>query len=99
MTKDGQIADLLATQIHEGSMTQARMLDFERIRTQQSMEKHSREKEENHLNLFSYLRRRYPHLMELDVKNFEELIMLKNDLEGPKVLRQTNFDIAMVRRR
>lgn len=80
-------------------MSQARMLEMGQIRNQPSTEKHSREKEENHLNLFSYLTRRYPDLMELETKNFEELILLKNDLEGPKILRQTNFDIAMVRRR
>jgi len=53
--------------------------------------------EENYLNLWSYLRRRYPKL-DLDEKNFLDLIEIKTSLEGPHQLREWNEDIASVRK-
>jgi len=53
--------------------------------------------EENYLNLWSYLRRRYPKL-NLDEKNFQDLIKIKTSLEGPHQLREWNEDIASVRK-
>ena len=53
--------------------------------------------EENYLNLWSYLRRRYPHV-DLEQKNFLELIEIKTSLEGPHQLREWNEDIASVRK-
>tara|TARA_Y100001970_G_C14146455_1_gene810110 strand:- start:433 stop:672 length:240 start_codon:yes stop_codon:yes gene_type:complete len=54
--------------------------------------------EENYLNLWSYLRRRYPNI-DLDEKDFFELIKIKTSLEGPHQLREWNEDIASVRKR
>ena len=53
--------------------------------------------EENYLNLWGYLRRRYLNI-DLREKNFLELINLKNSLEGPHQLREWNEDIASVRK-
>ena len=53
--------------------------------------------EENYLNLWGYLRRRYPNV-DLEEKKFLELINLKNSLEGPHKLREWNEDIASVRK-
>ena len=53
--------------------------------------------EENYLNLWSYLRRRYPKI-DLDEKNFQDLIKIKTSLEGPHQLREWNEDIASVRK-
>jgi len=53
--------------------------------------------EENFLNLWSYLRRRYPKI-DLDEKNFQDLIKIKTSLEGPHQLREWNEDIASVRK-
>ena len=53
--------------------------------------------EENYLNLWGYLRRRYPNV-DLEEKKFLELINLKNSLEGPHQLRKWNEDIASVRK-
>ena len=53
--------------------------------------------EENYLNLWGYLRRRYPNV-DLEEKKFLELIHLKNSLEGPHQLREWNEDIASVRK-
>tara|TARA_Y100001970_G_C13926762_1_gene696147 strand:+ start:425 stop:664 length:240 start_codon:yes stop_codon:yes gene_type:complete len=53
--------------------------------------------EENYLNLWSYLRRRYPNI-DLEQKNFFELIQIKTSLEGPHQLREWNEDIASVRK-
>ena len=53
--------------------------------------------EENYLNLWSYLRRRYPKI-DLDEKDFFELIKIKTSLEGPHQLREWNEDIASVRK-
>ena len=53
--------------------------------------------EENYLNLWGYLRRRYPNV-DLKGKKFMELINLKNSLEGPHQLREWNEDIASVRK-
>ncbi len=54
--------------------------------------------EENYLNLWGYLRRRYPNV-DLEEKKFLDLIKLKNSLEGPHQLREWNEDIASVRKR
>ena len=51
--------------------------------------------EENFLNLWGYLRRRYPNV-DLDDKNFNDLIELKTSLEGPRQLREWNEAIASV---
>ena len=53
--------------------------------------------EENYLNLWSYLRRRYPNV-DLEQKDFFELIQIKTSLEGPHQLREWNEDIASVRK-
>ena len=51
--------------------------------------------EENFLNLWGYLRRRYPNA-DLEDKKFNDLIELKTSLEGPRELREWNEDIASV---
>ena len=53
--------------------------------------------EENYLNLWSYLRRRYPNV-DLEQKDFFQLIEIKTSLEGPHQLREWNEDIASVRK-
>ena len=53
--------------------------------------------EENYLNLWGYLRRRYPNV-DLEEKKFLDLINLKNSLEVPHQLREWNEDIASVRK-
>ena len=51
--------------------------------------------EENFLNLWGYLRRRYPKI-DLEDKKFIDLIELKTSLEGPRELREWNEAIASV---
>ena len=51
--------------------------------------------EENFLNLWGYLRRRYPNV-NLKDKKFNDLIELKTSLEGPRELREWNEAIASV---
>jgi len=51
--------------------------------------------EENFLNLWGYLRRRYPNI-DLEDKKFNDLIELKTSLEGPRELREWNEAIASV---
>ncbi|MBF0353407.1 MAG: hypothetical protein HQM11_20440 [SAR324 cluster bacterium] len=51
--------------------------------------------EENYLTLWSYMKRRHPHI-NLDNLNFFELIHLKNTTEGPRNLRNIDSEIAMV---
>ena len=51
--------------------------------------------EENFLNLWGYLRRRYPNV-NLEDKKFNDLIELKTSLEGPRELREWNEAIASV---
>lgn len=60
--------------------------------------KNVRETEENYLNLWTYLRRRYPET-DLESKCFYELMHIKNDLEGPRNLRDYGNELAFVRRR
>ena len=55
------------------------------------------EKEENFMNLWGYLRRRYPN-ETLEEKKFNDLIKLKIQLEGPRRLREWTEDIASVRK-
>ena len=55
------------------------------------------EKEENFMNLWAYLRRRYPNL-PLEERRFGDLIDLKVQLEGPRRLREWTEDIASVRK-
>ena len=55
------------------------------------------EKEENFMNLWGYLRRRYPN-ETLEEKKFSDLINLKIHLEGPRRLREWTEDIASVRK-
>ena len=57
-----------------------------------------KKKDENFLNLWSYLNRRYPDI-DIESKPFMELIQLKTTLEGPRELRHWNSDIATVRKR
>ncbi len=59
---------------------------------------YAREEEENYLNLWSYLKRRYPDT-DLDSKPFYDLIHLKNRLEGPRGLRYPDGELASVRKR
>ena len=51
--------------------------------------------EENFLNLWGYLRRRYPNF-DLEYKKFNDLLELKTSLEGPRELREWNEAIASV---
>ena len=51
--------------------------------------------EENFLNLWGYLRRRYPNV-NLEDKKFNDLIELKTSLEGPRELREWKEAIASV---
>ena len=51
--------------------------------------------EENFLNLWGYLRRRYPNV-DLQDKKFNDLIELKTSLEGPRQLREWSEAIASV---
>ena len=53
--------------------------------------------EENYLNLWGYLRRRYPNV-DLKEKKFLDLIKIKTSLEGPDQLREWSEDIASVRK-
>ena len=55
------------------------------------------EKEENFMNLWGYLRRRYPN-ETLEEKKFSDLINLKIHLEGPRRLREWTEAIASVRK-
>ena len=55
------------------------------------------EKEENFMNLWGYLRRRYPNETLVE-KKFSDLINLKIHLEGPRRLREWTEDIASVRK-
>ena len=55
------------------------------------------EKEENFMNLWAYLRRRYPNI-PLEERKFGDLIDLKIQLEGPRRLREWTEDIASVRK-
>ncbi len=56
------------------------------------------EKEQNYLNLWAYLRRRYPSI-DLNNKRFLELIQMKAHLEGTRELRNYGFELAGVRKR
>ena len=51
--------------------------------------------EENFLNLWGFLGRRYPNV-NLEDKKFNDLIELKTSLEGPRELREWNEAIASV---
>ena len=63
------------------------------------IDKQDHQEEENFLALWGYLRRRYPH-ETIEQKTLMDLIQLKNDLEGPRILRtSTNSEIAMVIKR
>ncbi len=55
------------------------------------------EKEENYLNLWGYIKRRYPDVSIEDI-NFTDLVRLKVQLEGPRRLREWTGDIASVRK-
>ena len=67
------------------------------LKTEQMPKSEEWQIEENYLNLWGYLRRRYPNI-DLREKNFLELINLKNSLEGPHQLREWNAEIASVRK-
>ncbi|MBF0280673.1 MAG: hypothetical protein HQM13_22965 [SAR324 cluster bacterium] len=60
--------------------------------------KNSREEEENYLNLWSYLKRRYPDT-DLDSKCFYDLVHIKANLEGPRTLRNYKNEQASVLKR
>ncbi|MBF0288587.1 MAG: hypothetical protein HQM14_12280 [SAR324 cluster bacterium] len=64
----------------------------------QKVIEHEVEKEENYLNLWGYLRRRYPR-MDLNNKRFLELIQMKAHLEGTREIRNYGFELAGVRKR
>ena len=64
---------------------------------QEIKQEHEVEKEENFMNLWTYLRRRYPNL-PLEERRFGDLIDLKIQLEGPRQLREWTEDIASVRK-
>lgn len=55
------------------------------------------EKEENYLNLWRYIKRRYPDVSIEDI-SFTDLIRLKVQLEGPRQLREWTGNIASVRK-
>ena len=69
----------------------------EKEKVQEIKQEHEVEKEENFLNLWTYLRRRYPNL-PLEESRFDDLIDLKIQLEGPRRLREWTEDIASVRK-
>ena len=69
----------------------------ERSNSEKTLKNEDWQIEENYLNLWSYLRRRYPKL-DLEDKNFLDLIQIKTSLEGPHQLREWNEDIASVRK-
>ena len=60
--------------------------------------KNSQEEEENYLNLWSYLKRRYPD-MDLESKCFYDLVHIKANLEGPRTLRNHKSEQASVLKR
>ncbi len=60
--------------------------------------KNSREEEENYLNLWSYLKRRYPDT-NLESKCFYDLVYIKANLEGPRTLRNYKNEQASVLKR
>lgn len=66
--------------------------------SKQKVMQFSREEEENYLNLWTYLKRRYPD-SDMDSKGFFELVHMKTSLEGPKTLRSSACEIASVRKR
>ncbi|MBF0286834.1 MAG: hypothetical protein HQM14_03375 [SAR324 cluster bacterium] len=74
------------------------MNTMDNILDKHQIEKNELEEEENFLNLWSYLKRRYPHT-DLDSKGFFDLVRLKADLEGPRTLRNYNSELAGVRKR
>ena len=55
------------------------------------------EKEENYLILWGYIKRRYPDVSIEDI-NFTDLVHLKEQLEGPRGLREWTGAIASVRK-
>ena len=63
----------------------------------QRQQENNFEKEENYLNLWSYVKRRYPDVSIEDI-NFTELVNLKVQLEGPRGLREWTGAIASVRK-
>jgi len=69
----------------------------QKIDKQQTI-KNSREEEENYLNLWSYLKRRYPD-KNLESKCFYDLVHLKASLEGPRTLRNYKNEQASVLKR
>ena len=69
----------------------------EQPKTEQKSQNEDWQIEENYLNLWGYLRRRYPNV-DLEDKKFLDLIELKTTLEGPHKLREWNEDIASVRK-
>ena len=70
---------------------------IDRPKTEQKPKSDDWQIEENYLNLWGYLRRRYPNV-DLREKKFMDLINLKNSLEGPHQLREWNEEIASVRK-
>lgn len=64
----------------------------------QKVDLNEREVEENYLNLWTYLRRRYPEA-DIESMNFFELVHFKQNQEGPHNLRLNDCEIASVRRR
>lgn len=55
-------------------------------------------KKENFVNLWRYLKIRYPGA-NLESKGFLDLIQLKKTLEGPRSLRDWSGELAYVRKR
>ena len=55
------------------------------------------EKDENYLNLWGYVKRRYPDVSIEDI-NFTDLVNLTVPLEGPRGLREWAGAIASVRK-
>ena len=51
--------------------------------------------EENFLNLWGYLRRRYPNV-NLEDKKFNDLIELKTSLEGPRAVSYTHLTLPTI---
>ncbi|MGK5091080.1 hypothetical protein WDW89_03570 [Deltaproteobacteria bacterium TL4] len=71
--------------------------NHKRLNDYSSHDQSDREKEENYLNLWSYVRRRHPGI-NLSNISFYELIDLKNSLENFHDLRQSECEIATVRK-
>ena len=71
----------------ENSMSKVFYPFTEQLKSEKKPKNEDWQIEENYLNLWGYLRRRYPKV-DLEEKKFTDLIELKTTLEGPHQLRE-----------